>query len=251
MIIYVWSATLSAIERLGQPFTRHASVPAAEIAHVMLQPGAVHAVHEVVDMIKAAAQNRGSIHLLIFNSHGRITEMLARDGHRRDLRAGLAMEEGGGLWTADALPSFFTLDDPAGSWFSSGNEGIELHACNIAHGMEGRQFCQTMANHTGVRVYGGLDEQLGTLHDVRSVLPWRGYEPDPESDPHGYFEGPTLCFERGAINPRDAAEDLRARGAWRRGTPFLYTPHEVDIYELDHPAHVITAADVRREGVFD
>ena len=251
MIIYVWSATLSAIERLGQPFTRHASVPAGEIAHVMLQPGAGQAVHEVVDMIKAAAQNRGSIHLLIFNSHGRITEMAASDGRRGAIQAGLAMDEGGGLWTSGTLPSFATLDDPAGSWFSTGNEGIELHACNIAHGAEGRQFCQAMANLTGVRVYGGLDEQLGTLHEVRSVLPWRGYEPDPDSDPHGYFEGPVLCFERGAINPRDAAADLRARGAWRRGTPSLYTPHEVDLYELDHPAHVITAADVRPGSLVD
>lgn len=251
MIIYVWSATLSTIERLGEPFARHASVPAGEIAHVMLQRGTVHAVHEVVDMIKAAAQNRGSIHLLILNSHGRITEMAASGGGRGAIQAGLAMDEGGGLWTSGSLPSFATLDDPAGSWFSTGNEGIELHACNIAHGVEGRQFCQTMANHTGVRVYGGLDEQLGTLHDVRSVLPWRGYEPDPESDPHGYFEGPVLCFERGAINPRDAAADLRARGAWRRGTPSLYTPHEVDLYELDHPAHVITAADVRAGSLVD
>jgi len=251
MIIYVWSATLSAIERLGQPSTRHASVPAGEIAHVMLQPGTVHAVHEVVDMIKAAAQNRGSIHLLIFNSHGRISELAAHDGHRGDMRAGLAMEEGGGLWTYDTLGSFATLDDPAGSWFSAGNEGIEIHACNIAHGVEGRQFCQTMANHTGVRVYGGLDEQLGTLHDVTPVLTFMGPEPDPDSDPHGYFEGPVLCFERGHVNPRDAAADLRARGAWRRSTPSLYTPHEVDLYELDHPAHVIRACDVTGSSLID
>jgi hypothetical protein len=75
---------------------------------------------------------------------------------------------------------------------------------------------------------------VGHLLDICST--WRPgrCDPAPESDTWGYFEGPTLCFERGRL-PRDGGPDLRTRGAWRRGTPALPTPHEVDLYELDHP----------------
>jgi hypothetical protein len=146
MIVYVWSPLLSAIERLGHPFARHAGVPAAEVAHVLIPPGGDHPVHTVVEWIKAAAGSEGSIHLLVFNSHGRVGEVAAADG-RPVMATGLAMESRG-VWTADVLGSFAGLD----GWFSPRNQGIELQACNIARGFEGRRFCQAMADLTGARV---------------------------------------------------------------------------------------------------
>jgi hypothetical protein len=225
MIIYLHSSNM---DDAGVTFGRHARTPASEIAHVLVPSTVPHSVTQVVDMIKRAAVNRGAIHLLIINCHGFLVgEPPAFWGLEIDV----------GLWTADNIGAFRDL----ATWFSPGNQGIEIHSCAAARGVEGRHFCQTLANHSGVNVFAGIQLQAGAPPPGSDpsgywIAEHFGLEGAP--DAWGYYEGPALQFTPNTITPHDGSAELMARGAWRVGTAAVPTPHEVDLYELNHPVHI-------------
>jgi hypothetical protein len=224
VIVYVHSSNM---DDAGVTFGRHAGTPLGEIAHVLVPSTVDHSVTQVVNMIKGAAVSKGSIHLLIINCHGYLFGS-------PPAFMGLQMDVG--LWTEENLGAFRELS----TWFSPGNQGIEIHSCAAARGVEGRLFCHALANHTGVNVYAGIVLQVGAPPpgsdpDGFLIAELLGREGTP--DPWGYYEGPALQFSPYAITPRDASAELMARGAWRTGTAAVPSPHEVDLYELNHPVH--------------
>ncbi|HET7795847.1 MAG TPA: hypothetical protein VFL64_20840 [Rhizobacter sp.] len=237
MIVYVSSAEM---EDCGITFRRHAGVP--DVAHVTLPriPGS----DDLIRLITAPLPGHGSLYLLIINCHGVNQPDIGNVG----LKLGSGPLSETGLLTRSSLPIFSAL----APFFSERNQGIEVHGCQIARGLEGRLYCQALANASQAKVYAGLDPQVGAvlLHPdeprTGSTAPalvdddssgfWLtralgGWGPDS----WGYFEGPVLCFEPGALSPHDASADLAARSAWRSGTPILPTPHDVDVYELEVP----------------
>lgn len=227
MIVYVSSQEM---EDRGITFRRHASVPAGEVVHVVL-PHRVDTTSQLLDLIRAALPGQRSMFLLIFNCHGINQPHIGNIGLK--LSSGSSSE--GGLLDRASLSNFTEL----APWFSETNQGIEIHACQMARGLEGRLFCHTMANTTGVNVYAGLNVQRGTAPGVVD-------DDDPSylidrvllgggPDSWGYFEGPAMCFQPGHSSPHDASTELAARGAWRRGTPVLPTPYDVDLYEMAVP----------------
>lgn len=226
MIVYLHSAEM---EDAGITFRRHAGVPRAEVSHVVL-PRELGSVGQVVEQIQRAAVNLGSIHLLIVNCHGINQPDIGNVGLKLDSRPMASTL----LLRAGALEPFARLN----GWFSADTQGIELHGCAIARGVPGRGFCQTLANHTRAAVYAGIDLQTGAPPpgaDRSRYLLVETFGLAGAPDDWGYFEGPALRFDPDSVNPVDAAPDLRARGAWRRGTPGVATPHDVDLYELEHP----------------
>jgi len=226
VIVYVSSG---AMEDRGLTFGRHARLAAGDVAHVIL-PRIVSTV-DLIERITAPLPGPGSLYLLIINCHGVNQPDIGNIG----LQLGTGTLAETGLLTRSGLGIFSGL----APYFSTPtNQGIEVHGCQIARGLEGRLYCQALANAAQAKVYAGLDPQVGAVPGVPddSSNYWisramGGWGPDS----WGYYEGPALCFTPGAINPHDAATELRARGAWRRGTRPIPTPHDVDLYEMDVP----------------
>jgi hypothetical protein len=238
VIVYLSSCEM---EDAGVTFHRHATVHPNEIRHVVLPrelPQELSSVVDVVDRICEAASNRRSIYLLVVNCHGVNQPHFGNVGLKIDSRPMTSTW----LLRADNLTPFSALD----GWFSDRNQGIELHACAIARGVGGRRFCQTLSNHSHATVYAGLDLQTGTTAagaDRSRYLIRETFGMAGAPDDWGYFEGPALRFDPHSVNPADAASDLRARGAWRRGTQSVLRPHDVDLYELDHPVDTTEQLD--------
>jgi hypothetical protein len=235
MIVYLHA---QGMEDAGITFGRHRN-RAADVRHVRL-PRIVGLDSAVLDGITGALPaGHGSLELLIINCHGVNQPERGRDHVGLQLSTGPATETG--LFGADAMRVF----DGLAPWWAAGNQGIEVHGCQIARGVEGRQVCHALANHAGAVVYAGLDVQIGEVLNpgdpIHAPRRWAerafGYTGTfLAPDAWGYFEGPVLRFEPGSSHVRSGAVELAARGAWRAGTPVISHPADVDRYELEHPA---------------
>ncbi|MEY2842477.1 MAG: hypothetical protein RI920_514 [Pseudomonadota bacterium] len=219
MIVYIHASDM---EDRGMAFRRHRGL--SDVHHITLTP--FPDFNEIIPAVIAALPGQRSLYLLVVNCHG----VNVPNHYGPDHPAiGLALSQGPALPPSD-LGIFAGLR----GYFSDVNQGIELHACQIARGRHGRAYCMRLANEAGVTVYGGLDSQNGTgpgfdTDDGHLFARWCG-----EVDSWGYYEGPVLAFEPGGTF-HDASAALRARGAWRAGTPELAHHRDITAWQADNP----------------
>jgi hypothetical protein len=170
MIVYIHSHEM---DDSNETFGRHAGV--SDVRHITVPEGTT--VFGIVELVREQVRHAGSIWTLIFNGHG------DSNGTGEFLI---------GMWIdASNIGGFARM----GNLMNRAGHGVEIHACQAGRS---RAILGGMANALGVRVTGGLQDQIGLyyLAGTRSLNRITG-------DSQGRFEGPTVTVYPGGRTVTD------------------------------------------------
>jgi hypothetical protein len=169
MIVYIHSHEM---DDRYETFGRHAGV--SDVRHIIVPEGTT--VLGIVELVREQVRHAGSIWTLILNSHG------DSNGTGAILI---------GMWIdASNIGGFSRM----GSLMNRAGNGVEIHACQAGRSPA---ILGVMANALGVRVTGGLQDQIG-LYYLAGTSALNRITGDVE----GRFEGPTVTVYPGGRTVR-------------------------------------------------